>query len=175
METARRALRLDWVWAIPARGNPWKAHTEMAPHSQRMAWAEAAFAGPRTRVSAIEAETGITYTIDLVRRLQRLAPTAHFVLLIGGDNLTALHRWRDWDKLARMVPICAISRPGDGAHAGLSPFALRFACARVAAADAATLPLSRPPAWTLLHAPLDPASSSELRRLRRARMEAAVG
>src|SRR3546814_17338346 len=31
---------------------------------------------------------------------------------MGGDNLAQFHRWRDWRRIARMMPIALIARPG---------------------------------------------------------------
>src|SRR3546814_12201206 len=31
---------------------------------------------------------------------------------MGGDNLAQFHRWRDWRRIARMMPIAVIERPG---------------------------------------------------------------
>ena len=31
---------------------------------------------------------------------------------MGADNLAQFHRWKDWRKIARLLPIAVISRPG---------------------------------------------------------------
>jgi nicotinate-nucleotide adenylyltransferase len=164
IETAMRRLGLDWVWVIPAPGNPLKRTA--TPFADRMAAAKRRFAGPRVRVSAIEAELGSTYTIDLVRALKRRAPRSRLVLIIGSDNLSSFHRWRRWRELARLVPIAVVARPAIGqsaaSHAG-SPFARAFAGARLAEAKARRLSRTPPPAWVYLHAPLDRTSSTALR------------
>jgi nicotinate-nucleotide adenylyltransferase len=166
-----RRLGLDWVWVIPAAGNPLKRTA--TPFAERMAAAQSRFAGPRVRVSAIEAELGSPYTIDLVRALKRRAPRARFVLIIGADNLSGFHRWRRWRELARLVTIAVVARPAVGrsaaSHAG-SPFARAFAGARLAEGNARRLSRTPPPAWVYLHAPLDRTSSTALR----ARMQQAA-
>lgn len=162
IEVARRRLKLDVVWVIPAAGNPLK-RTQTA-FRDRHDSAARLLASPRVRVSAIERELKLTYTIDLIRALRRLAPTARFVWIVGADNLRDLHRWRAWGAIARAVPIAVISRPGANPKAGLSRFARRFASARLNPADAASLPSRRAPAWVYLAAPFDPASSTALRR-----------
>jgi nicotinate-nucleotide adenylyltransferase len=161
IEVARRRLGLDWVWVFPARGNPLK-HTATA-FAERLAAARRVLEGPRVRVSALEGELGLTYTIDLVRALKRLAPEARFVWIMGGDNLAQFHRWRDWREIAARLPIAVVSRPSDGPTPKLSRFAQQFAASRLPAEAAATLADRPAPAWTYLSAPLDPASSTELR------------
>jgi nicotinate-nucleotide adenylyltransferase len=159
-----RRMALDWVWVIPAAGNPLKRTA--TPFAERMAAAQRRFAGPRVRVSAIEAELGSPYTIDLVRELKRRAPRARFVLILGADNLSNFHRWRRWRGLARLVPIAVVTRPAIGhssaSHAG-SPFVRTFHGARLAEANARRLSRMPPPAWVYLHAPLDATSSTALR------------
>jgi nicotinate-nucleotide adenylyltransferase len=161
IEIARRRLGLDWVWVFPARGNPLK-HTSTA-FADRFAAARRVLEGPRVKVSALEAEFGLTYTIDLVRTLKRLAPEARFVWIMGGDNLGSFHRWRDWREIAARVPIAVVSRPTGGPTRRPSRVARRFAAGRIPAEAAHTLADKPAPAWVYLPAPLDPASSTELR------------
>jgi nicotinate-nucleotide adenylyltransferase len=164
IETARRRLGLDWVWVLPAAGNPLKRTT--TPFAERMSAAQKRFAGPRIRVSAMEASLGSPYTIDLVRTLLRRAPNARFVLIIGADNLSGFHRWRGWRELARLVPIAVVSRPRLGhpaASLASSPFVRTFSGARLAQRDARRLSRVPPPAWVYLQAPLEPTSSTALR------------
>lgn len=161
IDVARRRLGLDWVWVFPARGNPLK-HTTTA-FKDRLAAARRTLEGPRVRVSSLEADLGLTYTIDLVRALKRLAPAAHFAWIMGGDNLGQFHRWRDWREIAARMPIAVVSRPSVGPTPRLSRFAQQFAANRIPAEDAHTLADRPAPAWTYLPAPLDPASSTELR------------
>ena len=38
---------------------------------------------------------------------------------MGADNLAQFHRWRDWRKIAALVPIAVVARPGyDGRPEG---------------------------------------------------------
>jgi nicotinate-nucleotide adenylyltransferase len=173
IDVARRRLGLDWVWVFPARGNPLK-HTATA-FADRLAAARRVLESPRVRVSALEAELGLTYTIDLVRALQRLAPEARFVWIMGGDNLGQFHRWRDWREIAARIPIAVVSRPSEGPTPGLSRFAQQFAGDRLPVEAAHALADRQAPAWIYLPAPLDEASSTELRsRMLAAKMAPAL-
>lgn len=164
IETARKALGLDWVWVIPARGNPLKR--TQTPFAERLAGARTTLAGPRTRISTLEHDAGLTYTIDLIHYLRRRAPDARFVWIMGGDNLAQFSRWKAWDSVAREIPIAVVSRPGAFPRAGLSAFARRFANARLPAVGARSLPTRTAPAWVYLTAPFDPQSSTALRARR---------
>ncbi len=166
IETARKALGLDWVWVIPAEGNPLKK-TQTA-FSDRFHAAHRRLSGPRTRVTPIEAQLGLRYSIDLVRTLKARAPGARFVWIMGGDSLATFHQWRAWEALAEQIPIAVISRPGASPKAGLSRFANRFAAQRLPPSAAATLSRRDAPAWVFLTAPFDATSSTALRARRHA-------
>lgn len=164
IRTALSRVGLDWVWAIPARGNPLKK--TQTPFAMRIELARGMFTGPRTRVTPLEYDMGLTYTVDVIATLQRRAPRARFVWVMGADSLQGFHHWRHWRELAHQIPIAAVSRPNAFPAAGLSPFARMFAGARVPQAEARRLPWLDAPAWTLIKAPHDPLSSTALRAAR---------
>jgi nicotinate-nucleotide adenylyltransferase len=161
IETARRALGLDRVWVFVAAGNPLK-RTQTA-FVDRLAAAKRRLGGRRTIVSGLEAELGLVYTIDLLKRLKRRAPHARFVWIMGGDNLSQFHLWRSWREIARLVPIAVVSRPGGNPRGGLSRFARSLPGARLPVEAAQALRNRRAPAWVYVTAPFDPVSSTELR------------
>jgi nicotinate-nucleotide adenylyltransferase len=168
IETARRAARLDRVWVLVSPGNPLKkTQTALV---DRLAAARRRLGSRTTHVTEIESRLGTRYTIHTLRKLKRLAPNAHFVWIMGADNLRDLHRWKDWRAIARLVPIIVIARPGANPKAGLSRFARQFASHRLPQSASRTLARATAPAWVYISAPLDPVSSTELR----ARMLAAA-
>ena len=113
---AARALGLDEVWWLVSPGNPLKPQAGMAPLAARVGSAIAQARRAPIRVTAIERQFGTRYTVDTLGALRRRYPKVSFVWLMGSDNLAQLHRWRDWRRLARMMPIAVIARPGyDGA------------------------------------------------------------
>jgi nicotinate-nucleotide adenylyltransferase len=117
---AMKALGLDEVWWLVSPGNPLKEGVrDMAPFDARFAAARCmAFRAP-IRVSDFEKRAGTRYTVDTVRELQRRHPEHRFIWLLGSDTLPNFHKWRDWRRLAREVPIAVIRRPGydSAAHA----------------------------------------------------------
>jgi nicotinate-nucleotide adenylyltransferase len=110
---AVRALGLDEMWWLVSPGNPLKAGaSDMAPLAARLASARAMARRAPIRPTAIEARLGTRYTVDTIARLIRLYPDRRFIWLMGSDNLAQFHRWRQWRRIARMVPIAVIARPG---------------------------------------------------------------
>ncbi len=160
-ETALKRLQLDYVWWIPARGNPLKS--TQTPFEKRFASAERMARGPHMRVTDIEKRLDLSYTNALIQQLKQTAPKAHFVWIMGGDNLINFHKWQGWTQIADSVPIAVVARPGAGARARFSKFARRYAHARIADAQAASLATSDAPHWVHLRAPLNSESSTRLR------------
>ncbi|MDT9598177.1 nicotinate-nucleotide adenylyltransferase [Sphingosinicella rhizophila] len=113
---ALAALALDDVWWLVSPGNPLKPKKDMAPLALRFASARHAARRLPIRVTAIEQAMGTRYTIDTLRSLRRRYPRRAFIWLMGADNLSEFHKWKDWRKIAAQVPIAVIARPGyDGA------------------------------------------------------------
>ncbi len=154
-------MRLDRVWVFVAAGNPLK-NTQTA-FVDRLGAAQRRLGGHGVTVTGLEAQLGLRYTIDLLRRLKRSAPNARFVWIMGADNLRDFHRWRRWQEIAKLVPIVVVSRPGANPKAGLSRFVRQFDAARVPEDAATTLTRRKTPAWVYVSAPLDATSSTELR------------
>ena len=118
---AMRALGLSEVWWLVSPGNPLKDPAEMAPLAARLASARACAAHAPIRVTAIEGELGTRFTVDTLAALRRRYPRRRFIWLMGADNLAQLHRWRDWRRIAAMMPIAVIARPGYAGRAAVAP------------------------------------------------------
>lgn len=161
-ETALRTLDLDWIWWLVALGNPLKSHH--GDYDARLASARSIVRHPRMIVTPIEAQLGHRYTADTLKALTARAPTAQFVWMIGADSLCNFHLWKNWTAIAEQTPIAVIARPGASQCARQSPFAKRFASARLPQYAAKALPTSQAPAWTFINAPLNKLSSTALRR-----------
>ena len=67
----------------------------------------------------------------------------------------------------QLVPVAVVDRPGASMSVMSSPAARAFARARLPESQAAALAGAQPPAWTFLHGPLDPTSSTAMRNGRR--------
>ena len=109
---AIEALGLDEVWWLVSPGNPLKSAQGMAPLSTRLAAARQMASRAPIRATDIEARLGTRYTVDTVRALIRRYPKRRFVWVMGADIIGEFHRWRDWRRLARLVPIAVAVRPG---------------------------------------------------------------
>jgi nicotinate-nucleotide adenylyltransferase len=160
---ARRALGLDELWWLVSPGNPLKPQAGMAPLAARFASARVAARRAPIRVTAIEAELGTRYTVDTLAALVRLYPRRRFIWLMGADNLAQFHRWRDWRRIAALMPIAVVGRPGYDARAVAAPamaWLRRFVRPAAGAKDWTNWRL---PSLVLLDMPPDPTSATALR------------
>ena len=161
-------LALDRVWWLVTPGNPLKSPAELAALQARVAAARRLVAGPRVAVTDIEAEIGARYTYDTIAWLMRRAPGVRFVWIMGADNLRQFHLWRRWRKIAALVPIAVIDRPGSTLRAMSAQAAAALSPWRIPERDAPRLARLEPPAFLFLHGPRSELSSTVLRHPRSA-------
>ena len=163
---ALKRLRLHQVWWLVSPQNPLKDPGENTPYEDRLERARAVQAHPRIEVSDLEQRWGCRYTIETVCHLRDHYPAHRFVWLMGADNFAQLHEWEDWTGIAEEMPIAVFNRPGHLLAALASQAAQRYARARLPKRNAAALPDISAPAWSLIEIPLNPQSSTALRRIK---------
>jgi nicotinate-nucleotide adenylyltransferase len=83
---------------------------------------------------------------------------------MGADNLAQFHRWRDWRRIARTVPIAVIARPGYDAAAVASPAMAWLGRNRRSPASFRNRAEGSAPALVILRFDPDPTSATALRR-----------
>ena len=157
-------MGLDEVWWLVSPGNPLKPAGDMAPYPARLASAQAQARRSIIRVSAIEHLLNTRYTIDTLTKLIRRYPNRRFVWIMGADNIGQFHRWRDWRRIARLMPIAVVARPGYEAMTVASPATAWLRRFVRPAASKKHWTTWRPPALVLLHFRPDPSSATALRR-----------
>ncbi len=160
---AMHRLHLDWAWWIVTPGNPLKDTRALPPLERRIAGARRVARHPRIAVTGFEAAIRTRYTLDTLAFLRRRCPGVDFVWVMGADNLAGFHRWRGWRRIADLMPIAVVDRPGFTLRATHSRAALALDAWRVEERDAPRLATREPPAWTFLHGPRSHLSSTALR------------
>jgi len=162
-EIALRRLGLDQLWWLVTPGNPLKSKSELAPLKQRLEACEALARDPRIKVTAFEKSLGTSYTARTLEFIRTRNRQAHFVWIMGADNLAGFHHWQRWQKIATTFPIAVIDRPGSTLAYLSSKMARTFDYARIDEEDAGVLWQKEAPAWTFIHGPRSTLSSSALR------------
>jgi nicotinate-nucleotide adenylyltransferase len=160
---AIRALDLDELWWLVSPGNPLKPAKGMAEYDARLESARAVARRSPIKVSDFEREAGTRYSVDTVAAILKRHPQHRFIWLMGEDTVAQFHQWKDWRKLASMLPIAVVSRPGydDEARAARAMGWLRWFVRPRAKAKQWTAWSA--PAITFLRLPPDATSATRLR------------
>ena len=162
-ELGLRRVKLDQIWWMVTPGNPLKDTSALPSLAQRCAWSAQINEDPRVKITAFEARYNSRYTAQTLALVKKRKPAVRFVWLMGADNLASFHKWQDWQRIASTFPIAVIDRPGSTLAYLSSQMAKTFGHARIDESDAALLPYLDAPAWTFLHGPRSPLSSTQLR------------
>ena len=158
-------LALDQVWWLVSPQNPMKRGDDMAPFPDRLARAtEFVAAEPRILVSDLEQRLGTRYTAHTLAKIKARWGGIRFVWIMGADNLVNIHRWREWTKIFRAMPVAVFDRPTYSFRAKSGVAARRFAVNRVSQTRAAGLADHPAPAWAFLSAATDTASATAIRQ-----------
>ena len=105
---------LSEVWMVVSPHNPLKPKTSLAKDHDRLHLVKIAIEdNPGLKVSNIE--FGLpkpSYTIDTLTYLREKHPEKQFCLIMGGDNLESIHKWKNNEKLLRDYDIYVYNRKG---------------------------------------------------------------
>jgi nicotinate-nucleotide adenylyltransferase len=171
-QTALKKLGLDQLWWMVTPGNPLKSLKELAPLEQRIAACEALSSDPHIKVTAFEKQLGTSYTAKTLAKVKERNPHAHFVWIMGADNLQSFHKWQNWRHIAEEFPMAIVDRPGSTLAFLSSKTAQTFQRARIDEDDARLLARRKAPAWVFLHGPRSTLSSTALRNSAKEREKA---
>ena len=105
---------LDQVWLVVSPHNPLKSKSSLAPDYDRLHLVQIAIEdNPNLRASNIEFSLPQpSYTIDTLTYLNEKYPQHDFALIMGGDNLGTLHKWKNYELILRDYPVYVYKRPG---------------------------------------------------------------
>jgi nicotinate-nucleotide adenylyltransferase len=166
---AMKRLGLDAVWWMVSPQNPLKPVKGMAPLPKRIAGAEAAARHPRIYVTDIEWHLRTRFTADTLAALKMHFPRTRFVWLMGVDNLRQIHLWHAWEKIFGLLPVAVFDRPPHGSALKSCPALEKFRSFLKPQEQAQSLKTLSPPAWTILHIPLQNVSSTAIRESKKLR------
>ena len=139
---ARGEMGWDRIVYVVASRQPFKVERDTASPSHRFAMAAmATVALDGIFVSDLELERGeISYTIDTLSDFRQQHPEADLDWIIGDDNVEALPRWRDVDRLFDLARFVVLTR--DGAPAIPPELRQRASEGRLVFAHNAMVPVS---------------------------------
>jgi nicotinate-nucleotide adenylyltransferase len=99
---------------VPAAQAPHKPGGPALPADLRVRLVARALEGyPAFTLSRIELERpGPSYTVDTVEAVAAAEAEAELWLILGGDQLLGLPRWREPERILRLARLAVASRPG---------------------------------------------------------------
>ncbi len=103
---------LDQVWMVVSPQNPFKSQKSLAKDYDRLHLLNLAIDDhPNIKSSNVEfALPKPSYTIDTLIYLREKYPKHQFSLIMGGDNLTHLHKWKNYEKIVSNYDIYVYKR-----------------------------------------------------------------
>lgn len=164
-QEALKRLDLHQVWWLVTPGNPLKNNNHLPSLETRMNLCRKLVHDPRIKVTGFEAHllrAPATSTQTIAYLTQRF-DQAHFVWLMGADNLAQFSQWYQWQQIAQQIPIAVFDRPSYRARALNSQAARWLARYRLPESAARNLAILRPPAFTFIHMPRIGLSSTKIR------------
>ncbi len=104
---------LKEVWMVVSPQNPLKEKQSLANDYDRLHLVRLAI-GENEMIRACDIEFGLpkpSYTVDTLQYLKEKYPEKEFVLIMGGDNLATLHKWKNYEFLLSHYQIYLYKRP----------------------------------------------------------------
>ncbi len=104
---------LQQVWLVVSPQNPLKPKATLAKDYDRLHLVQLAI-GDNPLLRASNIEFGLpkpSYTIDTLTYLKEKYPEHEFVLIMGGDNLATLYKWKNYQRILADYAIYLYKRP----------------------------------------------------------------
>jgi len=104
---------LSEVWMVVTPQNPLKKKSTLARDHDRLHLVRLATDdNPIIKASNIEFDLPKpSYTIDTLTYLSEAHPKKKFVLIMGGDNLGTLHKWKNYEQILKYYEVYVYQRP----------------------------------------------------------------
>ena len=116
MEYLTSEKKFDWVYLIVSPKNPLKSNISADSGEARFnAAVEALGRHPELNVKVDDIELKMPpphYTIKTLDALKRREPDNEFTLIIGADNLSSIHKWRDFPRILAEYGVAVYPRTG---------------------------------------------------------------
>jgi len=112
-QTALNETELDYVWLVVSPQNPFKQKRNLLSEYDRLKMVELATEG-NDRLQASNVEFSLpqpSFTIDTLTHLRDRYKRYNFSLIMGGDNLQYLHKWKNYEAILKYYPIYVYPRP----------------------------------------------------------------
>lgn len=105
---------LDKVWLVVSPHNPHKEKSSLLADHHRLALVRLAVEdNPKLKASDIEFKLAQpSYTIHTLTHLNEKYPDHEFALIMGADNLSNFHKWKNYEEILKHHDLYVFPRPG---------------------------------------------------------------
>lgn len=105
---------LDKVWLVVSPHNPLKSKSDLINTYDRLEMTRLAIEDAKNlQVSDIELKLPQpSFTIDTLTYLQEKYPEHQFSIIMGSDNLSSFHKWKNYEQILKHYAITIYPRPG---------------------------------------------------------------
>lgn len=125
IEESLKQLALDKLLVVPTANNPWKDSSK-ATNKQRLEMLEIA-TGRYQKVEICYYEINQNgdaknYTIDTIKYLKSKYPDDQLYFIMGMDQASLFHKWKDADKISELVSLVVFDRIGYQTNSNLKKY-----------------------------------------------------
>jgi len=109
---------MDELWMVLSPHNPFKSQQSLANDYDRLHLLELAI-GEHAKIKASDVEFSLpkpSYTIDTLSYLKEKYPKKRFSLIMGGDNITSFHKWKNYERILAEHDIYVYKRGENNEH-----------------------------------------------------------
>ena len=105
---------VEMVWFVVSPQNPLKESSQLLNENHRLHLVRLAIDNePKYKASDIEFHLPRpSFTIDTIIHLQEKYPQHQFSIIMGGDSLANIKRWKNYTELLALCPLIIYERPG---------------------------------------------------------------
>ncbi|MBR1575467.1 MAG: nicotinate (nicotinamide) nucleotide adenylyltransferase [Bacteroidales bacterium] len=136
----------DWTYLVVSPQNPFKDASSAGSSTRRYRAALATLQRhPGLRVWLDDIELRMpppSYTIRTLDTLRRQEPDNEFTLVIGGDNLDAIRRWKDYRRILKEYGVAVYPRSGYDSVALRADLLMEDPAYRITLLDCPTVDMS---------------------------------
>ena len=105
--------KIDKIWFVVSPQNPFKIKSTLLDQQHRLVLVRIATEDdPKMTASNIEFSLPIpSYTVDTLAHLRESYPEEDFALIMGQDNLTHFHKWKNYEAILEWHDVYVYPRP----------------------------------------------------------------
>ena len=153
---------LGQIYWVYTKKNPLKKVSPSSFHD-RVEDTKKLVESPNIKLSPIEIRHNFQYSFQLLKFMQNRHRHIKFIWVMGEDNITQFHLWKNWQWIVNNVKIAVIARGSNRSLVNSSTFAFKYRSFRLKGRKSAQLQYIKPPIWCVVDSKKINISSTDIR------------